>query len=324
MSRLDSVGLAKQTALGTKNVTPEYTIPVETAEGGINRETIEREETTGTKFPSDIEYGSRFFEVALAGDIRLNSGPRLASGFFGAPTTTTPAGGTTSKQHLFNPVGKTLVPHSILANRTDPSPAITDLFWDALGNEITFSVEPNGRFAYEASYIARALDDTLAEPTPTYDASARFPFHQVKAYVSIDGGGETTLDCSAFSVTYTNNIDTDQVVLGSQDLFKVQEGNVDAEVTFTVKSALATWYRRVLQTDPAQIKIRIEALGSIIESTIKRKFEALVYRCQAIEGPADIDAGDTLDDIEITAHASYDSTASKFCDLTFVNTVATY
>lgn len=324
MSRLDSVGIAKQAAMGTKNVTMEYFVPVETAEPTQDRETIEREETTGTKFPTDIEYGTRFFEVALAGDARLNSLPRLLSGFMGAPTTTTPGGGTTSRQHLFNPVGKTLVPHSLMLNRTDPNPAITDLFWDALGNEISLSVEANGRIAFDAAYVAKQLDDALGEPSPSFDTSRRFPFHTVKAYVSIDGGAETAIDCSAFSVTLSNNIDTDQAVLGSRDLFKIQEGNVDAELSFTVKSGLGTWYRRAQQTDPANVKVRVEALGSIIEGAISQEIEFTIYRCQTLDAPAAIDAGDTLDEVEVTCRAAYDFSLSKFFDAIVVNTVATY
>lgn len=58
MARLDSVGLAKQSVLGTKTTTMEYFPDVTSAEVTYNRETLETESTTGTRFPQGIEYGS--------------------------------------------------------------------------------------------------------------------------------------------------------------------------------------------------------------------------------------------------------------------------
>ena len=58
MARSDSVGLAKQTALGTKQTTMEFFVPVESAEISNNVETLEAEETIGTRFPTGVDYGS--------------------------------------------------------------------------------------------------------------------------------------------------------------------------------------------------------------------------------------------------------------------------
>ena len=58
MARSDSVGLAKQTALGTKQTTMEFFVPVESADVSNAVETLEAEETIGNRFPSGIDYGS--------------------------------------------------------------------------------------------------------------------------------------------------------------------------------------------------------------------------------------------------------------------------
>ena len=68
MSRIDFVGLARQAGgKGDMEATMEYFVPVETANVTISRETLEIEETTGTRFPIGIDYGTRYFEVPLAG-----------------------------------------------------------------------------------------------------------------------------------------------------------------------------------------------------------------------------------------------------------------
>lgn len=325
MSRLDSAGIGRQVAAGTKKTVMDYFFPVESADPGISREELTKEETTGHKFPTDLEYGSRFFEVGATGGARLASLPRLLAGFFGDPTTTVPGGGVTSKKHAFDPVGKVLQPHSILVNRTDPSPAITDLFWDAIGSELTLGVEGNGFLDFDATWIAKEVDRTQGEPSPTFDMTQRFPFHTVTAFVSINGAAEVAIALSSFELSYNNNVDTDQVVLGSRSLYKVKEGNVDADVTFTTKDALQAHYlRAMLDATPDNVKIRLLATGAIIEAAIPASVEIIVYRCQYTDAPAGIDAGDTLDEIEVSARAAYDVTASKFVDVNVTNAVASY
>lgn len=325
MSRLDSAGLGKQVALGTKKTTMDYFFPTESVDPGINREELTKEETTGHKFPTDLEYGTRFFEVSMQGGARLASLPRILAPFLGDPTSTVPGGGVTSKKHSFNPVGKVLPPHSILVNRTDPNPAITELFWDAIGNELTLSVEANGFLDFDAAFIAKEVDRAQGEPSATFDLTQRFPFHTVTAFVSINGAAEVAISLASFELSYTNNVDTDQAVLGSRSLFKVQEGNVDADVTFTTKDNLNAHYlRAMLDATPDNVKIRLLATGAIIEGIIPASVEIIVYRCQYTDAPAGIDAGDTLDEIEVSARAAYDATASKFVDVNVTNAVATY
>ena len=338
MSRFDSVGLAKQTGsgaggLGTKNTTMEYFVPSESGSPGPNREQMEREETVGHRFPTEMQLGSRFFEPSFTGACRGGSLPRLLSGFLGDPLTTTPdaAAAPSARNHNFDPVARpTLRAHSILMNRTDPSPAITDLYWDALGQELSLSIDPNDWIAFEAAYVAREIDDTLAEPSVTFDATRRFAFYECKCYISVAGGAETEIKVANWGLTYNNGVPTDQLVLGSRSLYRIQEGNANAEVTFTPKGETASpnrlldFYRRLLADDPEELKIRLEALGPVIGGAVRHKVEVIVHACREIDAPADISAADLLTDIEVTARAEYKASTGKFVEGNVVNTVGTY
>lgn len=325
MSRLDRVALAKQAAMGTKQPVMEYTVPVESCEPRLQRTEMTREETVGHKFPTDLEYGARFWEVAMAGACRINSLPRILSGFMGPATTTTPGGGTTSRKHAFDPVGKTLVPHSLDVARIDVNPDVNDLFWDAIGNELSLAVTPNDFVNFDAGWIARDLDQAAAVPAGTYDLSQRFAFHKVQAFLSLNGAAETALELERFELRYSNGVDTDQLRLGSRSLYKVQEGNVSADISFTPKTALDVHYRRAIaDTDPDNVKIRLLATGPIIEAAIAYQIEIIVHRCHYVEAPLPVDAGNTLDEIAVRARCAYDSAAAKFVDVNVTNNVATY
>lgn len=324
MSRVDSVGMAKQAAFGTKQTTMEYFVPVESADPNLNRETMEVEETVGHRFPTDIDYGTEFWEASMSGKARLSSLPRMLSGFMGAPTTSATAEAT-AKQHLFNPVAaSSIVPHSILFNRSDPSTAITDLLWDAYGNSLSLGVAVNEFLNFEATYVGKSNDDARPEPTVTLDTSPRVNFDEVTAFISVNGAAEVAAPLSSFSLNYSNNFETDNFVLGARTLYALNEGNASADVSFTVKDTLSTHYRRALLADPANVKIRLLGTGALIGTGISYVFEVTVYRCHYLTAPAAISAAERLTGIEVSARAAYDTTASKFVDVRVINTVASY
>jgi hypothetical protein len=217
MSRIDAVGLARQTAgMGTKETVPEYFPPVESAEVNDNREELTIEETIGNRFPTGLDYGTRFFEVTLAGAPRSASVPRTLSGFLGQPTSS----GAGPYTHLFDPAAaaKTPEPHSMFVLRRDPNPSIVDLFWDGKGNQLEFSCAANEYVRFNESWIFLDLDDTQVEPAITIDAGARRKFTEVTAQISVNGAGATTIVLASFSFTYNNNLDTDEAVLLAQAL----------------------------------------------------------------------------------------------------------
>lgn len=332
MSRLDFIGLGKQAAFGTKQTTASYFPTVESADGELDRETITVEETTGNRFPTPLDYGVFKWNVKAKGPVRAASAPRVFSGFFGLPTTTTPDGtnAPTGRKHAWDTValGNALTPHSIYVVRKDPNPALVDLFWDAFGQELKLSCEPNGYLSYEATWKARDLDDTQSAPSPTADLTTRWPFNQVVVQLGIDGGALANISSSGFELTYTNTIDDDYAVLGSQRNASLGVHNADAAWTLKIKDAttLSAHYRRNLQAAPAALKLHVTATGAKIgggASTTFYTVDFTVALANSTEAPLEINASERLKEIEITARAAYDGTAAKFVDLFVINEVAT-
>lgn len=320
--RSDSVGIAKQTVVGTKVTTPEYYVPVESATFESNHEIQTVEESVGHRFPTDMDVGTEFFGVTMAGKARAGSFPRILSGFLGAPTTSTP--GTGVKLHTFTPVSAAPVPHSLKVSRVDPSTPIIDLAYDAYGNQLTTSVAVNDWLSFDANWVAAANDDTQTAPTVTLDTTPRFNFDECKAYISVNGGSESEVKVANWSMTYSNNFETDNFVLGQRNLYALNSGNASAEFSFTIKEALNTHYRRALMATPDNIKLRLTATGSIIASALPFQFEVIAYKLNYLSAPAAVSATDRLTGIEVTARAAYDTSTSKFVEVSVQNAVTSY
>lgn len=337
MSRLDSAGIAKQSGagsggLGTKQTVMEYSLAVESAERGPSIERMTAEETLGHPFPTDQDTGTRYYEPSLSGRARSASFPRLLSPFLGIPLTTTPdAGGApTARNHNFDPVARpTPQAVSLLLNNDDPfvydGAALTDLYWDAIGADLSVEVEPNSWIGYDAGFVAKEVDEAQPRPTPTVDLTRRFAFYECKAYLSINGAAEAEIPVGSFGLDYTLNVPTDTFVLGSAALYRIRPGNRDATVRFVPRTNIAAWFRRAVALgDQDDLKIRLEALGPTIAAAIKHKIEFIAHRCHVQEAPVDIDAGETLEGVEVSARCAYDATATKFVEANVVNTVASY
>src|SRR5215207_8155573 len=100
MSRIDRTGIAAQVDIDTQAGSPSYGIPVETESVGLNRDTIDINETLGSRGPATSEYGVRFAEGTISGAVRPVSFPLLLAAYMGAPTTT----GSGPYTHTFDPL----------------------------------------------------------------------------------------------------------------------------------------------------------------------------------------------------------------------------
>lgn len=332
MSRMDSFGIAAQEAWGDPEETMEFFIPVETVDVNHNLESIEVEETTGTRFPARIERGTRFGEITVAGPVRAESVGRLLYACFGTPTTVGAAD--PAFVHTFDPAatGKVPLPVSLLVNRTDPTDGdITDRFYDAIVNELTLSVEPNGYMSYQASFVSRDYQSDVAEPSPTYDFSERYPFHVVNAYISV-GDFEDSIDeeipVGSWSMTYSNGIPTDVFILGRRTLWEVKEDNASCETTFTARSDMAEHHRRALADEPEKVRLRLEAIGDEIpDGTVQAgdfRFEVIQHMLEYTDAPASINAAERMREIEVTARGAFNDEAGKFVEVILENTTAAY
>lgn len=315
MSRIDFVGLARQDGgRGDKTTTMEYFVPVESADVTLNRETLEIEETTGTRFPIGIDYGTRYFEVPLSGAPRPASLPRVLSAFLGQPDST-------AKRHVFDPTlaGKIAEWHSIFAVRADPNPPIVDLFFDCRGNELALNIAPNDYLRFDATFFALHVDDAATAPVPTTDMTKKTKFSEATVEISEDDGATWgPIVSAAWGFTYNNNLDTDEAVLGSRELYALPEGNADLEVRFSPRENINTYYRRNLLADPDQMAIRMTATHAGGTSIV-----ATAHNVEITDAPAAISGADVLKMIEVTARGSL-SPAGKFFTVDVTNDVSTY
>lgn len=325
MSRIDFVGLARQSAgKGTMVSTMEYYVPVESANVAISRETLEIEETTGTRFPIGIDYGTRYFEIPLAGAPRAASLPRILSGFMGQPDTT---GTTPLYTHTFDPTlaGKIAEWHSIFAVRKDPDPPIIDLFFDCRGNELAMNIAPNDYLRFDATYFGLHVDDSQTLPVPTTDMSWRTKFDQATVELSSDGGTTWAPKVSAgWGFTYNNNLDTDEAVLGSRELYALPEGNADLELRWSPREGINDAYRQNLLADPDQLAVRLTAAAV---TPTGHEIVVTAYSVEITDAPAAISGADVLKMIEVTARgrlSDQSPNVGKILKIEVKNAVATY
>jgi hypothetical protein len=326
--RNDLLGLAKQATKGTGVFTAEYYVPVEQANGSPQIEQIEIVETLGKRFPSDPpDKGSSTYEVSAQGACRPAALPRLLSGFMGDPTTTTPGGATTSRQHAFDmwAADTSLRLHSILVGRADPNPKITDWFYDMYGSSLTLSVAPNDYLKFDAQWAGRLLNVAQTFPVaPSSDATQKFTYSTVKAYITVGAGAEAEVKCGEASITIANEIDLDYLALGAQDAYDIGVGNGSCEVSFTPLESLDVWYRRQNPTNADDIKLRLIAEGATLEGSIKNTIEVTVHRARVTSADAPINAGEILKGVPVTLQAAKHPSLAKFVDARVINAVASY
>ena len=322
MSRIDFVGLARQAAgRGDAESLMEYYVPVETTNVTANRETLEIEETTGTRFPIGIDYGTRYYELPLVGAPRVASLPRVLSAFLGQPASS----GSAPYTHTFDPTlaGKIAEWHSLIVARMDPNPPIVDHFTDARGNELSLNIAPNDYLRFEATFYALHCDE-IAAPVPTTDMTQRKKFAEAHVSISEDGGTTWLAEqiSAAWGITYNNNLDTDEAILGSYELYALPEGNADLEVRFSPRENMETFYRRNLLQDPDDLAIKMVATGAGGE-----EISVIAHSVEITDAPAPVSGADVLKMIEVTGRAKIGTTgaaAGKFVTIAVKNSVATY
>lgn len=331
MSRADFVGIKLQKTgtppLKTAATAPPSFFPAVTGFNAVpDRAVLDISETMGNRLPSAQDFGTKKFTGEMSGAARPDSFPVILSMFLGSPTTTTPTGGTTSKQHVYGAGSPT--PATIWAARNDPTPSIEDKLIGALGNELAFNVEVDDYLLYTASLLGY---DMIANPdtlTNTPDVTKKWPFHQVTAQLKVGGGSLQAVPLKSFGYSYNNNLIDDQGVLGSTKLDDIPLGNVETNVSFTVNPSTATdlrlvdHYRRALQDNPTDCQLLITAQAATeLETGIYPSLVIDLKRVHYREAPAPIDGGETLRDLQVTASAVQDD-AGVLQAITVINSNA--
>jgi len=331
MSQRDSIGIAKQTAFGTKQATPEYYLDAESATVDGAPDLMAIDSTVGYSYPQPLEAGTQTYKVTLNVLPRAASLPRLLSAYLGAPTTTTVD--VSAKQHAFDPVAAAgVAPYlSALVSRVDPVTDINDLLYDLRGSKFTISTKSGEMVKASFDFLGANNDNTQSTPTPTLDATERFKWHQMKLYANIAGAGEAEIKVNSMEFNYDTLIEDDHYILGSQSLASIPIGTAQAAgLKFTLTeedaSSFSSWYRRaLLSSSRPSIVYRIACLGSLVGATTQQAgFEIKMWNSEVLTAPADIDAKTRMRQIEITNRADYDKTNAKFVTINAWNTVATY
>ncbi|MFL5954791.1 MAG: hypothetical protein ACJ76I_11865 [Gaiellaceae bacterium] len=326
MSRVDKIGLAPQGAWGTKETVMTDFVPVATAAASPNRETLQMDETLGSRAASPLEYGTSFHQVGMELAPRPSSLGRILTSFKGLPATVAGAGPDVgSFVHSWSDPNAEAIPHSILRVLEDPSPAIVDLFWDTIGNDYELSVAANDFLRIKPNWIGRALDQDQPVPVAAMDITKRWNFKQVVVYVSLNGAGETAIACRDFSANETNNVETDDAVLGSNMLFSLPEGNLDSTIKFAPRQTLSAYYKEALKADPTTTKVRMVATGGLIPGTTKHfTLEQIAYCVEFTDAPADADASQVLRAIEMSGRVYQDPASGKVIETKLTNATASY
>lgn len=319
----DVFGLAKQADLATEQTVMEFFAGIESADTGYNPQRISQDETTGSRFPEGSELGGEYWAPTAAGPIRYGSIPRILSCFWGAPVTTAPDNvlAPTGKKHAFES-GAPLA-HTLLMAREDPNPSIVDALVGCLGNDLTLDFAQNAFGKWNGSWFAVSLDSAQPDPVVVRDVTKRIASPKVKAYISVNGGGETEIKIGSWSLNYSNGIKPDDFILGQTDLFNLEEENATASVKFSVRQTLSTHYRRALLQTPDLVKIRLTATGALIGGAVSYTFEVIVNACEYITAPAALSAASRLKMIDIEAAAKI-AADGKFVSANVINEVASY
>lgn len=236
-------------------------------------------------------------------------------------------------KHTFNPVGVGKAPHpaTVWTINADPATDIVDKFIGVKGNQLEMNIEANDYLQCTAGVLAYDLVGGGAAPSASRDASKKWAFHQVGAKMSIAGGGLASIPLLSFGNTFNNNLVDDQYVLGSKLVDSIPEGNIETETTFVPGSDLEDHYRRALLDSPQDVRLLLQAAGVpyipssapvAAQAAAASRLEIDLKRLQYTEAPVDIDAGETLRSVEVTAMPVLDESTGGLQEISVYNTDA--
>ena len=323
MSYRDIVGIAKQSAFATKTTAASaFMFPPVTKESlAIERENITIEETSGTRAPSSLAYGTSSVKGDIEGAIRPTSFPLFLAGAFGVPASTVLSGGAFS--HVFDSTAASaLLPLSIYTVNTDPVSSITDLYFGCYVDELEFTAAVDEYVMYKAAIVGAGLDTTQSAPAATGDTSARFTALNVSGSLGVSGQAKAGINLKDCTIKYTNGLSTDDKILGSASLASVPLGNAECEVEFTIvdTSAFKTHYHTYFTdaTTPVDLELELTITGATISGVHAYKVIINVARFQYTEVPVEIDAGSVMSEMKVKGRACL-SSGGDLVTVTVVN-----
>jgi hypothetical protein len=332
MSKADYIAIGLQQAgnAGLKVVRTafDHVPPIQNEDITLQREELEAEETVGNRAPVAQDYGGKMFSGGISYFARAVSSPMFASMAFGGPTTATPSGAVTARDHTYDPTATNKKPlaASILLVKADVSPKIVDTLVGAKANEYNLSVEANGYLGGSVGVSAVRLLTAQTEPGGLVrDPSPKWSFLSVAANISVNGAALAPIKLTQFGFSYTNNIIEDLFVLGDAEVDDLPAGNIGMEANWTPTKLLSDHYLRALKTtNPDNVRVQLLAVGSTAigtggDATLFQELEIDLKRCQYTEAPINANAGETLRSVAVTARPVLDETLNKLLLIRFRN-----
>ena len=321
MSRADRVGIAAQTDIDTIASAPSYGIPVEAESINLNRDTIDINETLGSRGPTTSEYGVRFLEGSMSGAVRPVSFPLLLAAYMGEPVSAEVITGVHT--HTFDPLAITYpVPLTVYGVNKDPSKvdagtletALVNKFIGAVGNQMTLSAEVNNYVRFEGTMASKSADvDDTSEPSITQDTSRKWVFNQVKVEMDVAPiASYLETYAGSFSFVFNNNLITDLGRLGSNTLTDIPLGpEIESTLTVAFQRNMFAHYRSAFEDSPTQVALKITAEGATITGAHKFTFSLEFPYLETVGAPIERSGSDTLREVEVTFNVVTDPTTSK-------------
>lgn len=331
MSNRDYIGLAKQTAQGTKATTMQWFPQITKFESSFERETVEAGETNATYFGNGKEYGTGYYKLSLDFIVRPDVFPELVLGLFGSGSTALVEDETAAWEHTFDTAQAAPAWMSLLAVNTDISPARVDLFYDARVASLKVKGKVNDFLQGSLELIALHLDDTQEAPSATIDQSPRFNIVKTaggtSVKVGVNGSALEEYGVSEFAFNYEVDLSTDDKRIGSPFLGSLDSGNhkCDIELTLVDKARFLAEYRRVLQDDPDDLRILFTTASTkkIATTNTPYGFSFDIKRAQLTEpNGMSIDAEKVLAELKMKAEATLEPVSGQFVVVKTVNSNA--
>jgi hypothetical protein len=248
----------------------------------------------------------------------------LFSMMWGAPTTTTPGGGTLSRQHVWTPT--TFGPDSPKLMTIETGSSVrAEKFSDAFANSLSMAVS-RGEITFGGEVLGVASTDGVTlTPTPTDIEQVPIAADTISVYLDNTGatlGTTQLLRAIATGWEVSGKIGLVWALNRSKTSYS---GSVEKKPTANANLTVgADSAGMAFMTDwrNEQIKfLRIEAIGPIIETTIAYKLWIdLAVRIQEPQGKGDED-GLLTQPYNFTI--VYDGTWAKAMQVTLVNKIAT-
>lgn len=322
MSAKDRTAIAAQADIDTPASVPSYGVPLETDSIDLNRNEITTSETLGDRGTDTSEYGLRFAEGNMNGHCRPASFPLVLAAFMGAPTSALVTTGVYT--HTYDPLTMTdVVPLTVWGINNDPrytqagtleaNPIVTE-FDGAKGNQLTLSAEVDNYVNFESTFAAKSMSAAVeAAPSITTDIGRKWVFKEVLAELAVGSiSGVAEVYAGSFSFVFNNNLITDLGRLGSNELTDIPLGpKIESTLTVRFQRDIASHYLRALEDSPAQVSMKLTAVGSTIASTHKYTLSLEFPYLETQSAPLERSGGDTLRDIETTFRVVKDPTTGK-------------